>query len=188
MTGRAQGAAAARRYARALFDVALQQGDPGVLRREIHDAVAVLASHKDLRAALEHPALSTEAKRKVVEAVWASGRTSPLLARLLGLLAEKGRIGLLAAIEESFGALWNVHRGVVAAEAVSAVPLDEAQTRAVTEALRRATGKDVELQTREDKALQGGLLVRMAGMTYDGTVRGRLRALRQRLVGQAGNP
>jgi F-type H+-transporting ATPase subunit delta len=176
MTGRAQGAA--RRYARALFDVALQQGDPGALRREIHDAVAILEAHKDLRSALEHPALSSEAKRKVVEAVWA-GRASPLLARLLGLLA---------AIEESFGALWNAHRGVVAAEAVSAVPLDEGQTRAVTEALRRATGQDVELQARADQALLGGLLVKMAGRTYDGTVRGRLRALRQRLVGQAGNP
>jgi F-type H+-transporting ATPase subunit delta len=187
MTGRAQGAAAARRYARALFDVALQQGDPEALRREIRDAVAVLASHKDLRAALEHPALSSEAKKKLAEAVWA-GRSSPLLARLLGLLADKGRMELLGAIEESFGALWNAHRGVVAAEAVSAVPLDEGQTRAVTEALRRATGKDVELQTRADPALQGGILVKMAGMTYDGTVRGRLRALRQRLVGQAGNP
>jgi F-type H+-transporting ATPase subunit delta len=189
MTGRAQGAAAARRYARALFDVAQQQqGDCEALRREIREAVALLGSHKELRAALEHPALSTEAKRKLVEAVWAPGRTSPLLARLMALLADKGRIGLLAAIDESFGALWNAHRGVVAAEAVSAVPLDEAQTRAVTEALRKATGKEVELQTRADPALQGGILVRMAGMTYDGTVRGRLRALRQRLVGQAGNP
>ena len=186
MTGRGRGAA--RRYARALFDVALQQAEPGALRREIHDAAALLASHKGLRSALEHPALASEAKRKLVEAVWAGRTTSPLLARLLGLLVDKGRIGLLAAIEESFGALWNAHRGVVAAEAVSAVPLDEAQTRAVTEALRRATGKDVELQARADPALLGGLLVNMAGMTYDGTVRGRLRALRQRLAGQAGNP
>jgi len=185
MTGRDRGAA--RRYARALFDVALQQGDPGALRREIQETVSLLEAHKDLRSALEHPALSSQAKRKLVEAVWAS-RASPLLARLLGLLVDRGRIGLLAAMEESFGALWNAHRGVVAAEAVSAVPLDEGQTKAVTEALRRATGKDVELQARADPALMGGLLVRMAGMTYDGTVRGRLRALRQRLVGQAGNP
>ena len=95
---------------------------------------------------------------------------------------------LLPAIEESLGVLWNAQRGVMAAEAVSAVALDEAQTRAVAEALRKATGKDVELQTRTDPALLGGILVKMAGRTYDGTVRGRLRALRQRLVGQAGNP
>ena len=61
-------------------------------------------------------------------------------------------------------------------------------TRAVAEALRKATGQEVELQARADPALVGGLLVKMAGRTYDGTVRGRLRALRQRLVGPAGNP
>ena len=178
---------AARRYARALLDVALQQGDAEALRRELREAAALLAAQKDLKSALEHPALPAEAKRKIVEAVWGR-RGSKLLARLMGLLAERGRVALLPAIEESYGALWNAHRGVVAAEAVAAVPLDEAQARAVAEALRRATGKKVELQTRVDAALVGGLLVKMEGRTYDGTVRGRLRALRQRLVGQPGNP
>jgi F-type H+-transporting ATPase subunit delta len=84
--------------------------------------------------------------------------------------------------------LWNAHRGAVAAEAVTAVPLDEAQTRALVETLRRATGKEVELRSRTDAALLGGLVVRMAGRTYDGSVRGRLKSLRERLVGQAGNP
>jgi F-type H+-transporting ATPase subunit delta len=185
MRGRSPGAV--RRYARALLDVALQQGDPEALRSELREAAALVDAQKELRSALEHPALKAEAKRKLVEAVW--GRAgSKLLSRLLGLLAERGRIGLLPAIGESFSALWNAHRGVVAAEAVSAVPLDEAQTRALAETLRRATGKEVELRARTDQALVGGLLVRMEGRTYDGTVRGRLRALRQRLVGQAGNP
>lgn len=181
----AQGAS--RRYARALLDVALQQGEAEALRRDLREAAALLAAQKDLRRALEHPALPAESKKKLVEAVW-RGQGSKILARLLALLAERGRMELLPAIEGHYGALWNAHRGVVAAEAVAAVPLDEGQTRAVAEALRRATGKDVELQTRADPALLGGLLVKMAGRTYDGTVRGRLRALRQRLVGQAGNP
>jgi len=107
VTGRAEGAA--RRYARALLDVALQQGDPEALRGELRDARATLEGHKELRAALEHPALSAEAKRKVVEAVW-GGRASKVLARLLGLLADRGRVGLLPAIEQSYGALWNAHR------------------------------------------------------------------------------
>jgi F-type H+-transporting ATPase subunit delta len=182
---RAQGVA--RRYARALLDVAQQQGDPESVRRELREATALLAAQKDLRAALEHPALRAEGKRKVVEAVWGR-RSMPVMGRLLTLLAERGRMELLPAIEESFSALWNAQRGVVAAEAVSALALDEAQTRAVGEALRKATGKDVELQTRTDPALLGGILVKMAGRTYDATVRGRLRVLRQRLVGQAGNP
>jgi F-type H+-transporting ATPase subunit delta len=183
---RAREPGAARRYARALLDVALQQqGDPEALRAELGQTAALLVAQKDLRSALEHPALSAEAKKKLVDAVW-GGRASPLLLRLLGLLADRGRIALVPAIAESFAALWNAHRGVVAAEAVSAAALDEAQSRAVAETLRKATGKDVELTTRVDQTLLGGLMVKMAGKTYDGTVRGRLRALRQRLVGEAG--
>jgi F-type H+-transporting ATPase subunit delta len=178
---------AARRYARALLDVAVQQGDPEAVRRELREAVALLAAQAELRSTLLHPALPGEARKKLVDAVWGR-RASKLTARLMALLAERGRIGLLGAIEESFGALWNAHRGAVAAEAVTAVPLDEAQTRALVETLRRATGTEVELRSRTDAALLGGLVVRMAGRTYDGSVRGRLKSLRERLVGQAGNP
>ena len=177
---------AARRYARALLDVAVQQGDPEALRRELREATALLAAQADLRAALFRPTLPGEAKKKLVEAVW--GRSaSKVMARLMALLAERGRIGLLPAIEESFGALWNAHRGTVTAEAISAAPLDEAQQRALVETLRRATGKEVELQGKTDPALLGGLVVKMAGRTYDGSVRGRLKSLRERLVGQADN-
>ena len=178
---------AARRYARALLDVAVQQGDPEVLRRELREAAALLAAQPELRSALLHPALPGEARKKLVDAVW-GGRASKLTARLMALLAERGRVGLLAAIEESFDALWNAHRGAVAAEAVTAVPLDEAQTRALVETLRRATGKEVELRATTEAALLGGVVVKMAGRTYDGSVRGRLKSLRDRLVGQAGNP
>jgi F-type H+-transporting ATPase subunit delta len=178
---------AARRYARALLDVAVQQGDPEAVRRELREATALLAAQAELQSALLHPALPGETKKKLVEAVWGP-RASKLAARLMTLLAERGRMGLLGAIEEAFGALWNAHRGAVAAEAVSAAPLDEAQTRALVETLRRATGKEVELQATTDAALLGGLVVKMAGRTYDGSVRGRLRSLRERLVGQAGTP
>jgi F-type H+-transporting ATPase subunit delta len=178
---------AARRYARALLDVAVQQGDPEALRREMREATALLAAQADLRSALLHPVLPGAAKEKIVAAVW-GGRSSKLMARLMALLAERGRLGLLGAIEDSYGALWNAHRGAVAAEAVSATPLDEAQTRALAQTLRQATGKEVELQATTDAALLGGLVVKMAGRTYDGSVRGRLRSLRDRLVGQAGNP
>jgi F-type H+-transporting ATPase subunit delta len=177
----------ARRYARALLDVVQQQGDPEGLRRELREARELLTAHSDLRSALLHPALPAEARKALVEAVWGP-RASKLMARLMALLSDRGRIGLLGAIEESFGALWNEHRGAVSAEAVSAGPLDETQTRALVETLRRATGKEVELQASTDAALLGGLVVKMAGRTYDGSVRGRLKALRDRLVGQAGNP
>jgi ATP synthase F1 delta subunit len=173
---------AARRYARALMDVsfASAEGDPGALRPELEAAAALLAERTDLSEALASPAVPVEAKRRLVEAVWRD--TSPLLRRLLTLLVERARVGLLAAIASTYADLWNAARGVLPAEAVSAVPLEADQLAAVERALGRAARRDVELTASVDPEVMGGLMVRMGGLVYDGTVRGRLRALRERLA------
>jgi F-type H+-transporting ATPase subunit delta len=173
---------AARRYARALLEVAFQSadGDPAGLRRDLTAAAALLEAQPQLADALSSPAVPLEAKRNVVQAVWR--QASPLLRRLMAMLVERGRLGLLPAIASTYGQLWNAARGVLPAEATSAEPLSEEQHAAVQRALGRATGRDVELTAAVDPGVLGGLLVRVGGQVYDGTVRGRLRALRERLA------
>lgn len=172
----------ARRYARALLEVALEAGSAEAMRGELEQAVALLGEHKQLASALASPAVPLERKREIVDGVWGGGAVS-LLNRLLALLVERGRIALLPSIEQVYGALWNAQRKVVAAEAVSAVPLDPAQRKALSEAIGKATGMGVELTEGVEPALLGGLLVRMGGRVYDGSVRAQLQALRQRLSG-----
>jgi F-type H+-transporting ATPase subunit delta len=173
--------AAARRYARALLDVARQAGDPASLREELRSVRGVLESQPRLLELLGSPALAPEAKRRILSAVFAQVAAKPLL-RLLELLTERRRVELLPGIEAAYAALWNAERGVAAAEAVSALPLDDAQRAALEAALRRLTGLGIELSLRQDPALLGGLLVNLAGRSYDGSVRARLRALRERLT------
>jgi F-type H+-transporting ATPase subunit delta len=172
---------AAHRYARALLEVAFSsaEGDPAGLRRQLEEAAALLEAQEDLGALLSSPAVAPEAKKRVAEAVWS--HASPLLRRLIGLLLDRGRVPLLPAITAAFAELWNAARGVAPAEATSAVPLTPEQRTAVEGALGRLTGRDVELRALVDPQVMGGLLVRIEGQVYDGTVRGRLRALRQRL-------
>jgi len=148
--------------------------------------VAVIAAHQDLAALLAHPAVPAERKRKLVSAVAARAKASDLLTRLLTMMGERDRLDLLPMVAAAYAKLWNAHRGVVAAEAVSAMPLDETQTRAVTRALGAATGRAVDLSSRVDPRLLGGMLVKMEGRTYDGSVRARLRALRRTLAGTEG--
>jgi F-type H+-transporting ATPase subunit delta len=175
--------AAARRYARALLEVALAKGDPARLLRELQETAALLETNGELRRALTHPGLGAERRQKLVKAVFESG--SELLQRLLALLAEKDRIALLPHVSQAFSHALNHHRGVVEAEAASAVALDEAQRTALAAGLQKATGREVELKTRVDAAVLGGLVVTMGGRTYDGSVRAQLQLLRQRLVGGA---
>jgi F-type H+-transporting ATPase subunit delta len=178
------GEAAARRYARALLDVALEKGDTAI-RQDLEDLGQLYADNAQLRAMLLHPGVPTEKKTAVIAALL-KGRPAELLQRLVGLLVQRDRVELLPLVAKAYVRLWNTSKGIVAAEAVSARELDETEARAVSAAAARALGgKQVDLRRRVDASLMGGLLLRMEGRVYDGSVRSRLRALRERLAGTA---
>ena len=176
--------AAARRYARALLDVALAGGSAELLRRELDELRALLDGQRELAGLLIHPALAVQRKQKLVAALL-QGRVSPLAQRLLELLVERNRIALLPGIAQGFTALWNAHRKVLAAEAVSAVPLDASQQAALAGAIEKARGVKTEVISRVDPGLLGGIRLQLGGLVYDGSVRTRLRALRERLTAGA---
>ena len=177
------GTAAARRYARALLDVAKQKKQAEGMKDELAAVARLVSGHKDLASLVAHPAVSAERKRKLVSAVAEKAKMGELMTRLLALLGERDRLDQLPAIAAAYTKLWNEERGVVAAEAVSATPLDETQARAVAQALGKVTGREVDLTARVDPSLLGGMQVRMQGRTYDGSVRARLASLRRRLSG-----
>jgi F-type H+-transporting ATPase subunit delta len=183
---RTRGGASGRRYARALLDVALEKKQAEPLAAELQGLAELVAGHAELSALLTNPAVSAERKKKLVAAVAKSAKVTDLAARLLGILGERDRLGDLPGIAAAYAKLWNAHRGVVAAEAVSAQPLDAAQSKAVEQALASLTGRAVELRSKVDPALVGGMLVNIEGRTYDGSVRARLLALRRRLSGVDG--
>jgi F-type H+-transporting ATPase subunit delta len=172
--------ALARRYARALLDVAGREGTDAILalRDELRAFSPLVSGHAGLRRALLHPGLGAEPRRRVLAALADRAGASLLLRRLLQLLVSRDRVGLLPDIAETYAELANTARGVSSVEAASAVALTDAQSRALAAAL----GGAVELRTRVEPALIGGLLVRMGGRTYDGTVRTRLAVLRRRLA------
>ena len=176
------GEAAARRYARALLDVAMEKGDTA-LGQDLDDLGRLYVEHAELRTLLLHPSVPIEKKTAVIAAL-RRGRPSDLLQRLIALLVERDRIELLPLIAKAFVRLWNAQRGIVEAEAVSARALDETEAQDVAAVAGRAAGgKKIELRRRVDPGLMGGLLLRMEGRIYDGSVRARLRALREQLAG-----
>jgi len=168
--------ALARRYARALLEAA---GPGGLaLRDELRAFVPLVEGHRELRRALLDPALGSEPRRRVLAAVAERAGASPLLRRLLDLLATRDRVSLLPELVEAYAEVANAAHGILSAEVVSAVPLAGAPQQRLATAL----GGEVELRCRVDPVLVGGVLVRVGGTTYDGSVRTRLAALRRRLA------
>jgi F-type H+-transporting ATPase subunit delta len=168
--------ALARRYARCLLEVA--GAEALALRDELRDFSLLVLDHTELRRALLDPGVGAARKRGLLAAVAERAGASPLLRRFVDLVASRDRVGLLPDVVEAYAELANASRGVVSAEVLSAVPLAEAQRRALAAAL----GGTVELRSRVDPDLVGGLVVRVGGTTYDGSVRTRLAALKRRLA------
>ncbi len=177
MKGASRGVA--RRYARALWEVASADGAATALRSELERAAAAVRANPDLEKALLHPALPAQRKQEIVARVFAAG--SPLLRRALDLIVSRGRLPLLPAVAEEYTLALLESENMARAELVTALPLPEADTARIAAALRAATGKGIELHASSDPELLGGVLVKIGGQHFDGSVRGRLQALRARL-------
>jgi F-type H+-transporting ATPase subunit delta len=173
----------ARRYARALLEVAEAGGKDKALalKQELRSFAREIEAHAPLKRALAHPSLAAEKKRNIVAALAEHAQATPLVKRLVEVLAIRDRLALFPQVAAAYADLANAAHGVVMAEVVSAAPLEPAQTTAL-EAVLRARGTSVELAGVVDPALLGGLVLRLGGRTYDGSVRTRLAALKRRLA------
>jgi F-type H+-transporting ATPase subunit delta len=107
---------------------------------------------------------------------------SPIVGRLLTLLAERDRIVLVSEMTAAYRERVRQHQGIVRAEVATAVPLSADQVRAIAEGLTRAMGSQVDLATRVDEGLVGGLVAKVGGTVYDGSVTTTLRKIRARLL------
>ncbi len=173
--------AAARRYARALFDVAVAGDQAAAVHTSLKAIAGLLRGSKELMAALQRPTVPAARKKALLRAV--AGGNQDLTLRFLDILIDKGRVSDAPLVGEAFEALWNTHRNVAKAQVVSARELDDNEASALKAALEKLTGSGIELNPRVDPELIGGVVVRVAGRTYDGSVRSQIQALRTRLAG-----
>ena len=178
-----KGRAVARRYAKALIDLAGRDD-------RLEEIGAQLLQHRDLlgmNAALQrvlyNPGVSTEVKAGILAQILERTQPAPLLRRFLLLLVEKDRLRQFDLICEHYEHLANERLRRVVARVTTAVELDPSQRQAVMQKLRRMTQKDVMLETQVDPAILGGLIVRIDHVILDGSLQGQLTRLRQELIG-----
>ena len=169
---------AGQRYAKALFDLADENGVIPAVEADLKSLKTMLAESKDLTRLMSSPAFSSEDRAKGLTAVAERAKLSPLTRKFLGLLAANGRSAVLQSAIAGFLALSAKRRGVVAAEVTTAVSLTPAQQKGVAAALRTALGKDPELSTRVDPAILGGMKVRVGSRLFDASLKSRLDSLK----------
>ncbi len=177
-------ATAARRYARALFDVVLKQnGNFDRTRQELDDFAALLTGNAGLAAVISNPAVPAAKKRAMVDAILAqAGAVSDPVARTLQLLADRDRLSLVPQLARMFGERLMDHRQIVRAEVTTAVPLEADRAKALADALGTATGRQVLVEPKVDKTILGGVVARVGSVIYDGSVARQLEKMKESLV------
>lgn len=172
----------ARRYAEALVDAAVKEGQADAAVQELDELVAdVLAPFPVFAQILASHRVAAAEKDRILSDVF-QGRASDLVMRFLRVLNRHGRLELLAAAAREARILWDRRNRRIPVSVRSAVPLDDDQLRVLSDRLQGLVAGTPILTATVDPGLIGGLVVQVGDLLYDGSVKSRLAQLRQRLI------
>jgi F-type H+-transporting ATPase subunit delta len=175
----------ANRYAKALFDVALEEkADLAKVDQELQELVGALKESPELLIAVGRRSVTDVARQSLMEAVSKAMSLSPTMTKMLVLLAKSGKLNLVPEMAAAYRARLLSHQNVVRADVTSAAPLSPEETTALEASLSKVTGKKVEISLSVDPELLGGVVARIGSTVYDGSVKTQLTRMRQELVKQ----
>ncbi len=170
----------ARVYSEALFDVARASGRLDPIHEQLGAVADAVASDRDLQLFFFSPYFSSAEKRDgIAKAI--SG-AEPELVNFLELLAEKHRMPALFRIRRRFDELWDEANERLAVTVTSAVELDPSVVESIGAEIERKTSKTIELSSRVDESIVGGLVLQVGNRVLDASIRNRLDKLRREVA------
>lgn len=172
----------AERYASAFFDLAVEERAQDALESDMRDLRAALADSADLRRLAASPVIGTEDKARAMAAVLDKAGAHPLTRNLVALLSKNARLFALDGVAAAFIDRAAKARGEVSAEAVTAHELTPEQHTALRAQIEQSVGKAVNLETRVDPSLLGGLVVKVGSRMLDSSLKTKLSRLQGRLA------
>lgn len=173
----------AQKYAAALFDDAEAGKLLDVVCGELQALVRLENDSPEFAELLKTPLLNAKVRLDAVEAVADKLNVSPLMHNFLGVLAQNGRLSLLNEIESAFSRLYDDFKGILNVRVTTAVPMDDDQTRHLTEVLASVYEKQIRLNPTVDENLIGGLTVQIGTVMADLSVQTQLRKINLAMKG-----
>lgn len=176
-------ASMAGRYAAALFELAKEERQLPRVEADLKAFQAMLDDSADLRRLVRSPVIAAEDQARAIDAILAKAGVSGLTANFFKLIARNRRLFAVADMMRGFRGLLTRERGEVSADVASAHPLTSEQLNALKDALRVQVGKDVQVNTRVDPSLLGGLVVKVGSRMIDSSLRTKLNNLKVAMKG-----
>ena len=175
--------ALARVYAESLFGVASERGTLDVVQEQLGQFADALADNRELEVFFFSPYFSS--KEKLDGLNLAVSDADPDLFNFLELLVEKHRMPAIFRIRKRFDELYKSEKKRIEVTVTSAVELDPSVAEKVGAEVERQTGKEVELTSRVDESIIGGLVLQVGNMVLDASIRNSLEKLRRSVASAA---
>jgi F-type H+-transporting ATPase subunit delta len=166
------------RYAKALFQLAIEQNTLDQSYKDMVLLDKVCAESKELSLLLKSPIVKTDKKLKILEEIFGS-KIGKVTMSFINIITTKKRESLLALIATSFITLYKAHNNILPATVITANPLDEALKSEVINFIKKHGDDNVELTEKVDSTIIGGAIIRMGDKQLDASVSKAISELRQ---------
>jgi ATP synthase F1 delta subunit len=167
-------------YARALFEAAVEAGELDEIQQQLSIWTDALAENKNLQTFFFSPRFSSAEKKNAIRTIIEGGNERFL--NFLELLAERHRLPAAFRIRRAFDELWREEHKMLPVEVTSAVELDDTLVRSIGDRIEKRTGRRIELTSRVDPDIIGGLVLRVGNKVLDASIHGRLERLRRQIT------
>ncbi len=167
-------------YARALFEAAIEAGELDEVQQQLAMWTDALGEDKNLQTFFFSPRFSSAEKKDAVRRIIEGGNDRFL--NFLELLAERHRLPATFRIRRSFDELWREEHKMLTVEVTSAIELDEGLVRSIGDRIEERTGRKIDLTSKVDPDIIGGIVLRVGNKILDASVQGRLQRLRRQLA------
>jgi F-type H+-transporting ATPase subunit delta len=164
----------AKRYAKALFNLAQEDGKVEQYGQELDGFVRLSGELPDLANAIQNPLYPEAARKSVFHSVADQVGLSPILKNFINLLIEKKRVQNVGEMAEYYHKLIDEYANVARAQITAATGLDEDVIREIAQTLEKMTGKHVVVEFQQDAGLIGGVVAKIGDMVLDGSVKRQL--------------
>ncbi|WAL60139.1 ATP synthase F1 subunit delta [Thermocoleostomius sinensis] len=169
-------------YAQALMSLARDNDLVDRISEDVTSLLSLMSESDDLRACLINPIFKAEDKKAVLNQV-VREQLHPFTYNFLMILIDRGRIIFLEPICKQFQELVRQLKQTVLAEVTSAIPLSDEQQESIRQKVKgMAQAQQVELDTKIDPDLLGGVIIKVGSKIIDASLRGQLRRIGTRLT------
>ncbi len=171
----------AKRYSKALFNIAQEEKAIEQYGTELDGFNGVLKDFPDLGNALRNPLYPEAVKKTLFQKVAAQLELSPIMNSFLNLLVEKKRIQHLAEIADYYHRLIDEHSNISRAKVKAAFKLGAAEIEEIAAALEEKIGKKIVVEFEQDASLLGGVFAQIGDFVLDGSVKRQLLNFKESL-------